>query len=109
MDFILTQKFKLIFILLFSVVSFAYFKYIKRIDMGWKIGLSIEFIILAISCIAASLSYPTFKVANFIFLREEAPSQIERYILIGYCFLLVGLMSLIDAMLNRVFKLKKMT
>jgi len=107
MDFILTQKFKLIFILVFSLGSFAYFKYIKRIDMGWKIGLSIGFIILAVSCIAASLSYPTIRVANFIFLWEEAPSQIERFIMIGHCFLLVGLMSLIDAMLNRVFKLNQ--
>lgn len=107
MDFNFTPKFKLLLIMTVSVSSLAYFKYIKKLELGWKIGLSLGSIMLAMGCFSASLGYSPEKVANMFLLLDDAPAGAEKMILIGHIFVLLGLMSLVDTTLNKIFKIKR--
>lgn len=102
MDSFFSSEIKLIFILALSVGCFAWMKYIKKSDLGWKIGLSLGLVILSIGWFGASTYYTASNVIEFLLLRGNPPYPVERFILIGYCFILIGIMSFIDEFLNKI-------
>jgi hypothetical protein len=106
MEFLFTAKFKVAFIIILSVVGFAYFKYVKHTCLPSKYGFIIGIIFLAIGWASTGSFFSLQTLLESMLLRSDIPYMLEKTIMIGYFFMLVGLMSLVDEILCKAFNKK---
>ena len=106
MEILFTAKFKVAFIITLSVVGFAYFKYVKHNCLPSKYGFLIGIFFLAIGWASIGSFFSLQTLFESMLLRSDIPFMLEKSIMMGYFFILVGFMSLADELLCKVFNKK---
>lgn len=106
MDYISSDKLRLLYILMVSAGVFAYLKYFKKgKDFGiYFFGAGV--VNLSIFSISAAMAYPPERVIDFILLKGYAP-VLGKFIIVAHCSLLTGVMSLLDTGVEKLFQKSK--
>lgn len=107
MDFIFTAKYKALFVILLGVGVFGYCKYFKRTHIPSIYAFLFGLFFVAIGWAAVGSFFSIKTMLDTLLLQSDIPSMIEKMFLLGYSFILLGLMSFADEILDKVTQTKK--